>query len=234
MSNIMSESTQNNLITKNDVIRWLRDNPSFLQDHPEVCDLLMPPVEQRGKDIADFQSYMIQRLKDDKEGVIEATREIVETSRANMSNQSRIHKSVLMVLEAQSFDDFIRVLTMDFLSLLDVDIVSLVVEADGEAIPHIGMTGVKAVTPGMVNLLMEDRSIILGPVLEELTEIYGGGAGLVKSHMLMRMKIDRDLPEALLAFGSREPGMFQSDHGTEMAAFLGKVIERAFRIWLRE
>ena len=85
---------------------------------------------------------MIKRLKEDKEGIMEEAREIVETSRLNMNNLSRIHKAVLMMLEANSFEDFIHVMTMDFASLMDVDIVTICVESEGDVIPHIHMNGV--------------------------------------------------------------------------------------------
>jgi|GEM_PF-5814629 len=82
------------------------------------------------KNVADFQSYMIKRLKDDREDVIQSAREIVENSRANMNNQTRIHNAILLLLEATSFQDFIHTMTMDFAAMLDVDIISLVIEID--------------------------------------------------------------------------------------------------------
>ncbi len=117
--------------TAEDVLQFLKDNPKFLQLHPEAVDLLIPPKAASGKGVADFQSYMIQRLKADKEEVLTSTKEIVETSRANMNNQQRIHKAVLMLLEAQNFDEFIQAITMDLATLLDVDISVLVVESNG-------------------------------------------------------------------------------------------------------
>lgn len=232
MSEIMSETVQSSSLTADDIIEWLGNNPDFLQQNPQVCDLLVPPERRKGKDVADFQSYLIQRLKDDKEEVIESTREIVETSRANMGNQARIHKAILMILEAQNFEDFIHVITMDFAALLDVDIISLIVEADGDVIPHIGMTGVRAVNAGMLESLMQDKLIILENQINGLEELYGGGAKLVKSQTLLRLNIAPGLPAALLAFGSRDPDMFQPDHGTEMIIFLGQVTERCFCAWL--
>ena len=94
-------------VTAEDVLQFLKDNPKFLQQHPEALDLLVPPKPQSGKGVADFQTYMIQRLKADKEEVITSTREIVDSARANMNNQQRVHKATLLLLEAGTFDDFI-------------------------------------------------------------------------------------------------------------------------------
>ena len=84
-----------------EVMDFLRDNPSFLQQNPGAIDLLAPPREG-GKDVADFRSYMIERLKKDKEEAARTARALVETGRANMNNAQRVHAAVLRLLEVES------------------------------------------------------------------------------------------------------------------------------------
>lgn len=230
MSNIMTDEP---ILTDDDILNWLKANPKFLARNPQATDLLVPPTRvNNDRKIADFQGYMIKRLKDDREDVISNAREIVETSRANMNNQARIHNAVLLLLEATNFQDFIHTMTMDFAALLDVDVVSLVVEIDAAQIPQIDLTGVRVVGPGTVDLLTKRQAITLEAATSGLDELYGGGAGLVKSQALVRLHIGGDTPAALLAFGSRNPQMFQPGMGTEQIGFLGHVIERCFRAWL--
>jgi len=90
-----------------DITQWLKLHPEFLQKNPDVIQYLIPPKQQNGKGIADFQTYMIERLKADKTEAIETAKEIVETARHNMNNQTRIHRAVLRLLEAESFEEFI-------------------------------------------------------------------------------------------------------------------------------
>lgn len=234
MSHTMTDTKDNTSLTAEDIIAWLRDNPSFLHKHPEACDLLDPPREHKdqGRGVVDFQQFMVRRLREDRDGIIEEAREIVETSRVNMSNQTRIHNAVLLLLEARNFEDFIHTVVMDFAALLDVDIIALIVEADGDVVPHINLSGVRAVTSGSIELLMKDQKIILESHTKGLEDIYGGGAGLVKSQALLRMNIAKGAPPAMLAFGSRNPDMFQPGQGTELTAFLGHVVERCFCSWL--
>lgn len=235
MSDIMTRPPEESApaITDQDVINWLRKNPGFLKQHPELLDIMTPPKEKFGKGVADFQHYMVQRLKADRDEVIESAREIVENSRANMNSQTRIHRAILLLLEAGSFPDFVHTLTMDFPSLLDIDIVSLVVETDGDVVPQVHMQGVRAATPGTIHLLMKDKPIILEANIAGLDEIYGGGAGLVKSQALLRLHIGDEAPAAMIAFGSRDPQAFESAQGTELIAFLGCVTERLFQSWLQ-
>lgn len=221
------------VLTDDDILEWLKANPKFLSRNPDAAEFLVPPRRvNNDRKVADFQSYMIQRLKDDREDVIQSARDIVETSRANMNNQTRIHHSILMLLDATTFDDFIHTITMDLAAMLDVDIISLVVEFDDPVLPQIDLTGVRVVGPGTLDLLTKAQRIVLESGIAGLDELYGGGAGLVKSQCLMRLHIAEGAPDVLLAFGSRNPVMFQPGMGTEQISFLGGVIERCFRAWL--
>lgn len=232
MSDVMTKAKNSNNLTADNVIEWLKNNPDFFKKNPEVLDHLTPPALVSGKGLADFQAFMIKRLKDDKNEVISSAREIVETTRANMNNQARVHKAVLLMLEAKNFEDFVHTITIDLASLLDVDIVSLVLEAEGDVIPHINIPGVRIVTPGTIDLLMKEQRIQIEPDIMGLDDIYGGGAGLVKSQIIVKLVIDSDVPPALLAFGSRNPEAFQVGQATDQINFLCSVIERCFSKWL--
>lgn len=231
MSQIMTDDPSR--LSDDDILAWLKANPKFLARNPDAVEFLVPPTRKdNDKKVADFQSYMIKRLKDDRDDVLVSAREIVESSRANMNNQARIHNAILLLLEATSFQDFIHTMTMDFASLLDVDVISLIIEIESGAIPQIDMTGVRIVTGGTIDLLTRKQTIVLESNISGIDELYGGGAGLVKSQALMRLAIGGDTPASLLAFGSRNPTLFQPGMGTEQIQFLGHVIERCFRLWL--
>ncbi|HOO81922.1 MAG TPA: DUF484 family protein [Alphaproteobacteria bacterium] len=233
MTNALTDPAEKPMITKDDLVAFLKDNPNFLSKNPDVVELLLPPKKRpvRGQP-ADFQSYMIERLKTDKDEALQTTREIVESSRANMNNQQRIHAAILRLLEAQNFHNFIHAITMDLADLLDVDIAVLVVEADGKSVPHIQTTGITVLPEGTVDQWMGDKPVLLQDNISGIEAIYGGGAALVKSQILLRVDISMDTPPAILAFGSRNPDMFNEDQATDQILFLARVIERTFRMWL--
>lgn len=214
------------------VIAWLSAHPDFLENHPEACDLLTPPRFQAGHKVADFQSYMIERLKSDKDEAIETAREVVETARYNMNNQTRVHRAVLRLLEAQSFKEFIDTLTHDLTALLDVDITTLVVEADGRDIPHIHTSGIRIVPEGTLDNWLHGKHILHQSDISGIEAIYGAGASLVRSQVLIRVDISQNTPPAIIAFGSRDPNLFHPGQGSEQVSFLARVVERQFRSWL--
>lgn len=219
-------------LNEQDVLAWLQSHPDFLQKNPDACNVLLPPKTAAGKGVADFQSYMIERLKKDKSRAYEATKDIIETSRTNMSNQARINLCVLTLLEATSFENFLHRIVTDLPSILGLDIAAMVVETDGNTIPHIAVPGIKLLPEGTLNAWMGDKTFLLESDIIGIEEIYGGGAGLVASQALMRININPNTMPAILAFGSRDPKTFDARQGTELIQFLAAVTERCFRRWL--
>lgn len=229
MSETVTDNATMDNLNDDDILRWLKNNPDFFQKNPEILDDLVPPKKVAGKKVADFQSYMIERLKADKQEVLATTQEIVETSRANMTNQSRIQQAVLRILETKTLDELIHALTIDTINILGVDICAVIVESNGHDIPHVHFNGVRVVPPGTIDNWMAEKETLLEDNIAGIEAIYGGGAGLVQSQLLMRLEISPETPPALIAFGSRDANLFQAGLGTEHVRFLANVIERCLR-----
>lgn len=233
MSETTSPPTPDTDLDADAVIAWLKAHPDFLQKNPDVIDLLIPAKPRPTKGgVADFQSYVIDRLKAEKSKAEDVTREIVETARNNMNSQTRIHAAILRLLEADSFDEFIQTITSDLTNLLDVDITTLVVETDTKHIPHISTAGIHIVPEGTVDKWMGGKNTLLQSDISGIEAIYGAGATLVRSQALIRVDIAMQTPPAIIAFGSRDPQLFNGSQGTELVSFLARVVERQFRTWL--
>lgn len=216
-----------------DILEWLKGNPDFLPNHPEAIRYLRAPVAyQEDKTVVDFQKVMVEKLRKDNADIIETQYLLVQNSRANLNNQTRIHAAVLNLLDATSFEELIHIITSDLSITLDVDVVGLVIESDSGTIPHQYMSGVKILQKGSVDHLMGGQKIILQPNIKGIEHIFGAAAGLVHSQALIRLDIHTKAPVGILAFGSRNPEYFVPDQGTELVAFLARVVERCIRAWL--
>lgn len=230
MSDAMTKIDQS--ITAADVLEFLKKNPKFLAQNPQAVDLLTPPKSADRK-VKDFMSFMVERLKQDKEKVVTTARTLVENARSNMNNQQRIQNVVLRLLEARSFEEFIEIVTMDMATMLDTDICVLVVESDGTDIPHIHTSGIRMVPQGTIDKWMGGKGSLLQDNITGIEVIYGGAYTLVQSQALLRVDISMDTPPAILAFGSRDPMAFEEGQATEQISFLARVVERQFRTWLQ-
>ena len=215
-----------------DVAAWLRENPDFLAQRPELAAVLTPPRFERGQGVLDFQAFMLDRLREDLARTKDQQRELLATTRANMNSQNRIHAAVLFLLDARSFEQFIQTVTTELAVLLDLDVTALVVESNGREPAHVHTSGVRVVEPGFVDDLLGRKAALLRADIQGDPAIYGHASGLVRSEALLRLRVSDDTPAGLLAFGSREPDMFHQGQGTELVCFLARVVERCIRSWL--
>lgn len=218
--------------SEQDVIDFLRSNRDFFKENPDVLEQLDLPGQRHGKGVVDFQSALVERLKADKTSAHKMQKDLLDTFRANMNNQNRIHTAVLVLLEAETFEEFIETMTQDFPVLLDVDVINLIIEATSKEIPFINQSGIRFARQGTVAKWLGTGDALLQSNINGHEEIFGPGAGLVKSHALLRLEISPNTPAGIIAFGSRVPDAFHPDQAVDQIGFLAQVVERCFRIWL--
>lgn len=215
-----------------DVCAYLRKHPDFLAQHAGLIQYQTPPKVDRGSGVLDLQYYMVERLRADLDRLKDQQRDLLAASRTNLNGQNRIHAAVLFLLDAQSFEHLIQTITTDLAVLLDLDIACLIVESNGHDTPHVHTSGVRVVEHGTIGHWLGNRDVILRGDIDGALEIFGAGAGLVRSEALLRLTVSRETPVGLLAFGSREPDLFHGGQSTEQVRFLARVVERCIRSWL--
>ncbi len=215
-----------------EVVAYLKAHPEFFNAHPDILEHLKAPGIARGNGVVDFQQALLEKLKTDKSNAQRVQKEIIENVRANMNNQSRIQTAVLVVLEAETFEEFIESITQDLPVLLDVDTVNLIIESTSKEIPFINQSGIRFTNQGTVQKWLGTGDALLQNNINGNEELFGPGAGLVKSHALVRLEISQNTPAGIIAFGSRDPEAFQPNQAIDQIGFLAQAIERCFRIWL--
>jgi uncharacterized protein len=219
-------------ITAAQVVDYLKRHPTFLLRHPEVLDGQMPPTREQGEGVVDLQQFMVERLRRDLTRLRGLQDELVANSRDNLSTQDRIHKAILALLDAESFEQMIEIVTTDLAVLLDVDVAALCVEATTGGPPR-SVDGVQVLPAGWVDkLLGPGQEVLLRDDCEGDETIFGPASGLVRSDALIRLSVGRSAPPSLLVFGTRHPGYFNAGQGTELLSFLARVLEHCLRQWL--
>lgn len=227
-----SPTPSSDAVTADDVRAYLRKHPDFLVHHADLIQYLTVPVADRGPNVLDLQTFMLDRLRGDLARMKDQQRDLIATTRANLNNQNRVHAAVLFLLDARSFEQLIQTITTDLAVLLDLDVATLVVESNGMDIPHVHASGVRVVQEGTIERLLGRRDVVLHTDIVGDDEIHGGMAPLVRSEALIRLQVSSQTPLGLLAFGSRDPETFHTGQGTELVSFLARVVERCIRGWL--
>ena len=220
-------------LTPGEVVAYLRRHPGFLAEHGELLQVLTPPTHRRGEGVIDMQHFMLQRLQTELARIKNQQRALIATSRANLATQSRIHQAVLALLAAPSFEHLIQIVTTDLGVLLDADVVTLAVESSACGRSNLSVRGVQLLERGIVaELFGADRAVLLDADTEGDPALFGGGAGLVRSSALLRLKVSPVAPAGLLAIGARKVGKFHPGQGTELLGFLARSLEVVIAGWL--
>jgi len=220
-------------IGERDIIAYLRRHPDFLDRHPEALRLLRAPTREIGEDVVDFQHFQIERLRRELARVNLEHRTLIAASRGNLASQGRVHKAVIAILGAPSFEQLLQTVTTDLAVLLDVDIVTVGVESTAAPVGRLSLHGIRLLKAGAVDALLgPERGALLRIDGAGEAVLFGAAAGLVRSQALLRLTFGRGAPVGLLCIGTRQPGRFHPGLGTEGLSFLARALGITVAQWL--
>jgi uncharacterized protein len=216
-----------------DVIAYLRQHPDFLERHPEAIPLVQPPARKTGDGVLDFQHFLVERLRRDLVRLQDEQKSLIATSRGNLAGQCRVHKAVVAMLRAQSFEHLLQIVTTDLAVLIDVDVVMLGVESAAARMTRLPVQGIHLLRSGTVDALLgPNRDALLSNSIQADPVLFGAAAGLVRSQALLRLSISRSGPVGLMCVGTRKPDTFHPGLGTELLTFLARALEITIAQWL--
>jgi len=214
------------------VVEYLRRHPDFLITHPELLRVLASPTRASGDGVVDMQTFMIERLRAEVERLIDHRSALVAAGRAAHASQTRVQDAVVAMMSARSLEHLLEIVTVDFLDLLRLDVVTLCVENGVDGKPC-AKPGVRCVEPGLFDAVMGDagESLFLADTPGD-ERLFGAGAGLARSAALLRIDLGANAPPCLLALGARAPGVFPARGDNALYAFLARALEHCLRLWL--
>lgn len=221
-------------MTKKMVEDYLRSHPTFLMDNPDMLEVLLPPAQNHGRGVVDFQFFAIDNLRRGMGKMKDKFNHLVTSARDNMSTQQQVQKAVLSIVRAKNLEQLLEVLTTDLLTLFDVDVVRLAIESTAAGLydtyysehNYSGIcfvpvnTAQAALTGDTVRLIADTHNE--PPIGFEM--IFADCSNLVRSCALIRLDLEQAGKPAILAFGVRDSGHFSTSQGSELLGFLGAVM----------
>ncbi|MCW8916541.1 MAG: DUF484 family protein [Magnetovibrio sp.] len=222
------------LLSDDDVSQYLLDHPEFFSRNPEILVQMQGPIPIKREDgVVDFQSAMVEKLRDEMQNLTACAQDVIETSRTNMTYLTRTHAAVLAMLSAQDADHMASIITNDLPLLLDVDAVSFGFEQDYKAEAALRLPGVKMLPFHYLDAQMGEGGDIslVRDMLDDGT-LFGEDHTLIRSAALARLRPTQTMAGGVIALGSSIPNAFHAGQGTDLLNFLARVSEKLFSKWL--
>jgi uncharacterized protein YigA (DUF484 family) len=208
------------LITADDVVAYLKAHPTFFEGHPELVETMSMVPRVQGPGVIDMQQAILKRLRN-------------EIEKLNQIVQSRIQAAVISIIQATTFEKMIHVVTHELPELLDVDFITLAIEANADAPKRVPVRGVYVLAPGAIDAAIgPDKQARLRSEIVGEEAFFGDVSRFVKSDVLMRLRVSSGSPDGVMCFGARDPMAFGPEQATELLFFLAKVLENTIRAWL--
>ncbi|HEX3366135.1 DUF484 family protein [Phenylobacterium sp.] len=209
-----------------DVRRFLSDNPEFLTGDDGLLDELGLKVAAGGN-VVEFAPAAMARIHAAHQQEASQRQYLEETARANFSAQAQAHGAVVDLLDARNHSDLAR--RVDDLAQQRFGLAAGVIALEIDGHPPAGW---KMLVEGQVDMILggSQRLARMGFAPTALG-LFGERAEAIASMAMVRMAIWEPSRQGLLAFGSTDPQGFTEDMGTELVAFLARVVERTAERW---
>src|SRR4051812_17065556 len=206
------------------VRRFLADNPEFLKgDAGLLAELGL--TDATSSNVVEFAPMARVHAAHQREAEQRALLE--EIARANFAAQAQTHGAVVDLLDARNLADLAR--RVDELARTRFGLAAGIIAVETEGLPPAGW---KHLVEGQVDLILDgpQRLARMGFAPTALG-LFGPEAGEIASMAMVRMAIWEPSRQGLLAFGSTDPEGFTPEMGTELVAFLARVVERTAERW---
>jgi len=221
------------VITAEDVVAYLAAHPDFFEKNPDLAAELALTPAAKGPGVIDMQQAILKRLRGEIDRLKSERIEIIANSKQNQLVQNRVQAAVISIIQAPTFEKMIHIVTRELPELLDVDFITLAIEANVDAPQRLPVEGVYVLAPGAIDMAVgENKQARLRSRIAGEDAFFGEIARFVQSDVLLRLRVSAGSPDGVMCFGSRNPEAFGPDMATELLFFLAKVLENTIRAWL--
>lgn len=186
---------------------FLRANPAWLADHPELYRVLEPPTRVHGDGVTDHMAAMLRVQRERADGLLAA-------GRATAGLAGRVQDAVLALLRSTDPADCV---SGEMPGILAVDAAHLCTEAEHP--------GARSLPAGTIARLLNGRQVVFRDAPVDARLLHAEAAGLARHDALVR--VPGEGPAALLALLARDRHMLDPAQGAGPLGFLGRAVAAA-------
>jgi uncharacterized protein YigA (DUF484 family) len=186
---------------------FLRANPAWLAEHPELYGVLAPPARVHGDGLADHMAAMLQVQRARADGLLAA-------GRATAGLAGRVQDAVLALFRSADPADCV---SNAMPGILAVDAAHLCLEADHP--------GARRLPDGAIGRLLDGRQVVFRDAPTDVGMLHAEAAGLARYDALVC--VPGEGPAALIALLARDRHALDPAQGVGPLVFLGRAVAAA-------
>jgi len=200
------------------LVDYLKQNPDFLQRHPDVISSLDIPHDSGGA--VSLVERQIRVLREQASTYRKQFENLLLAARENDSLSHRLHRLTLSLIEAGSFDEVLNTLQDTLRDQFMADAVELKLFSNADIDSHAGEIG-----PTLFKEFMSSGRPSCGMVsTDQLEYLFGEQAGDTNSVALIPIKSNN--LSGILAIGSRDKSRFDSGQSVDYLIQLGELVSQ--------
>lgn len=190
-------------LQSDDVAAFLRANPGWLAENPELYRVLHPPRRLHGEVFADHMAAMLAQERTAARALAARSDSVLAAGRAAAGLAARVQEAVLALVRAPDPADCVAT---ELPALLCIDAATLCL----------------TVPAGMVTRLLGRRDVVFREAPPDARTLHGAAAPLAAVDALVRLA-----GGGLLALASRDRSRLHPGQGVRPLAFLGRAVSAA-------
>jgi uncharacterized protein YigA (DUF484 family) len=220
----MADLTLKQSLEAMDIAEYLRRNPRFLENFPDVATELVMPRENGPA--ASLAAYQLEALRARNHELNERLAELVAIAGDNEQLMVRVHTLTVGLLRDDNLADvvksFVGALNEDF----HTDLVRVVLFRDAADLPNadwlICVPGGASAMPMFADFLARGEPACGRLAQPRLDRLFGGEVGRVQSAALLKIG-----EAGMLAIGSDDPNRFHPGIGTLFLKLIAQALDAA-------
>jgi uncharacterized protein YigA (DUF484 family) len=218
--------------------------PDVILDDDDVMRALISADDcARGPNVIDLRGLAMQRLEERLNRLEDTHKSVIAAAYDNLAGTNQIHRAILRIMDAETFDDFLSILNDDVTQILRVDTTRIIFEmravdtSQAQTLsnlhPMIGVEG-----PGFVQSYMTQghgtlsSNVVVRPAPRGAVQVYGKTPNPILSEAALHLSLGGTRPSAMAVLGSVDAKQFSPQQATDLLSFFAGVLERVLRRWL--
>lgn len=205
----------------------------YIEAHPEFLINIQATERDLGEGVVDFQYHLLKNLQNSSKTLSQRYDLLVDYCRENLSAQAQVHNAVLKLMRARGLEQLLELLTIDMLSVFDLDVVRIAMESDVPFDTSYGeqnYSGIVFVHSGISDVLFGNNKNVLlfgdtstnEPIGFE--QIFINCEEQVQSCALLRLDSELVDKHIILALGVRHKERFHTGQGVELLHFFAQAV----------